>query len=398
MSKRTILPHPNQGVYSPSVTANGEIIFVSGQLGCLNAPENQTFQQECEAAMANLCSVLEQSNSSLALATMCTIYLTDINSYDEFNVVYQQALANSSAQESPPARACFAIEALPRGGRVEIECEAITKAAANTREAVVPGVANLFSASVVGGKDRIVWVAGQLSLKDGKLSGSTIEEQSDGAIECLSTVLDSAGSSLSALFRSTVFLTDMTQYAPMNAIYGNKLGLTTDQPKMSPPTRAAFAVKALPLNGIIEISGVAASDPSANITLPGHSAAPVYSPAVTTGNKSKLVWVSGQVALDPESGTKDLVGAGDVISETKQSLENLKMVLESSGASMETVLKVNIYCADMSDYGMINEVYTSYFGKDSPPARACVQVKELPLGARVELCCVAVEVDTNSGL
>ena len=110
-----------------------------------------------------------------------------------------------------------------------------------------------------------------------------------------------------------------------------------------------------------------------------------------------MVWISGQVALDPASGTTELVGAGDVALETKQTLDNLKSVVEQSGCAMESVLKVNIYCADMGEYGTINEVYSSYFGKQSPPARACVQVKELPLGARVEMSCVAVEV-AGSGL
>ena len=76
-----------------------------------------------------------------------------------------------------------------------------------------------------------------------------------GAIDCLSSVLEQAGSSLASLFRATVFLTDMKQYGPMNNIYGTKLGLTIETPVMLPPTRAAFCVKDLPLNGLIEIAG-----------------------------------------------------------------------------------------------------------------------------------------------
>ena len=69
--------------------------------------------------------------------------------------------------------------------RVEIECEAITTAAASTRQVVVPGVPNLFSAAVVGGQDRVVWVAGQLSFKDGALHGTTIEEQTTALLRVL---------------------------------------------------------------------------------------------------------------------------------------------------------------------------------------------------------------------
>jgi 2-iminobutanoate/2-iminopropanoate deaminase len=326
---------------------------------------------------------------------MCTIYLTDINSYSEFNLVYQEMLTQTNAASAPPCRACFAIQALPLGGRVEIECEAVTSTAASTRKVLVPGVPNLFSAAVTGGSDQMVWVAGQLSFKDGALHGTNITEQADGAIDCLDSVLSTAGTSLSALVRTTVFLTNMNQYGPMNEVYGTKLNLTNSQ-SGQPPTRAAFCVKDLPLNGIIEISAVCASNPDLNTTQSGLSASPVYSPAVTTGTSCKMVWVSGQVALDANSGTKVLVGAGDVSKETLQAMTNMKNVLEKSGSDMKHVLKVNIYCADMNDYSLINEVYASFFGVDSPPARACVQVKELPLKARVEVCCVAIEVQQSS--
>ena len=86
-------------------------------------------------------------------------------------------------------------------------------------------------------------------------------------------------------------------------------------------------------------TGLASSDKSHNATISGLSASPVYSPAVVTGNVSKMIFVSGQVALDPLSNTKDLVGAGDVALETKQTLENLKAVVEKSGSTMSEVIK-----------------------------------------------------------
>ena len=109
-----------------------------------------------------------------------------------------------------------------------------------------------------------------------------------------------------------------------------------------------------------------------------------------------MVWVSGQVALDPSDESKTLVGGGDVIQETEQCLKNVQSVLQQCKSSMSDVLKVNIYCTDMSEYGLINEVYGKYFDKgNKPPARACVQVKQLPLGAKVEMCVVAVESEES---
>ena len=98
-----------------------------------------------------------------------------------------------------------------------------------------------------------------------------------------------------------------------------------------------------------------------------------------------LVWCSGQVAFDPENG--ELL-AGDVASETRVTLSNLKAVLEQAGASPSSVLRCTVYLADMNDFSAMNEVYASFFG-DHRPARAAIEVARLPRDARVEISCVA---------
>jgi 2-iminobutanoate/2-iminopropanoate deaminase len=98
-----------------------------------------------------------------------------------------------------------------------------------------------------------------------------------------------------------------------------------------------------------------------------------------------LVWCSGQVAFDPESG---LLLAGDVASETHVTLRNLSAVLEQAGASLSSVLRCTVYLADMNDFSAMNEVYASFFGEHRP-ARAAIEVARLPRDARVEISCVA---------
>ena len=95
------------------------------------------------------------------------------------------------------------------------------------------------------------------------------------------------------------------------------------------------------------------------------------------------------MALNPDSTTKELVGSGDVVKEATQAIANLKRVLETSGTTLSNVCKVNIFIMNMDDYGKINEVYINFFGNQNLPARAVVQVANLPLGALVELECVA---------
>ena len=108
-----------------------------------------------------------------------------------------------------------------------------------------------------------------------------------------------------------------------------------------------------------------------------------YSQAVSANG---LVFCSGQVALDVESG--ELV-RGSVADETRQALRNLSAVLDAAGSSTANVVKVTAYLTDMGDFQEFNEAYAEFFGGE-PPARATVGVSALPKGARVEVECVAL--------
>jgi len=108
-----------------------------------------------------------------------------------------------------------------------------------------------------------------------------------------------------------------------------------------------------------------------------------YSQAVKTKD---MVYVSGQLAIDPASG--DLV-TGDIRKETRQALMNLKQILMAAGSGLERVVKTTLYISNMDDFGSINEVYGEFFD-NAPPARACVQVARLPKNANVEVEAVAL--------
>lgn len=97
------------------------------------------------------------------------------------------------------------------------------------------------------------------------------------------------------------------------------------------------------------------------------------------------VYVSGQIALDPETG--ELV-PGDVTEQAELVLTNLAAILDAAGAGMERVVKTTIFLADMGDFARVNEVYARHFG-DHRPARAAVQAAALPKGAAVEMEAVA---------
>jgi len=107
-----------------------------------------------------------------------------------------------------------------------------------------------------------------------------------------------------------------------------------------------------------------------------------YSQGIDTGS---LVFVSGQIALDPASGQMSQAGIAE---QTERALKNVEAILKASGLSMDRVVKTTVYLIDLGEFGAMNEVYARYFPKDHP-ARATVQVAALPKGARVEIDAIA---------
>ncbi len=107
------------------------------------------------------------------------------------------------------------------------------------------------------------------------------------------------------------------------------------------------------------------------------------SQAIKAGN---MIFVSGQIPFVPE--TMELISE-DVQEQTKQSLENVKAILEEAGASLNDVVKAGVFIKDMNDFAKINEIYAEYF-TDNKPARACVEVARLPKDVKVEIEVIAV--------
>jgi 2-iminobutanoate/2-iminopropanoate deaminase len=103
-----------------------------------------------------------------------------------------------------------------------------------------------------------------------------------------------------------------------------------------------------------------------------------------------VVYVSGQVALDPTTGKLDAKAMKSIKKETKRVMKNLKAVLKAANSNFEKVLKCTIFMSDMKHYAAINEVYGQYFESATAPAREAVAVKTLPLSVNVEISCIAL--------
>ena len=107
-----------------------------------------------------------------------------------------------------------------------------------------------------------------------------------------------------------------------------------------------------------------------------------YSQAIKVG---ELVFVSGHLPIDPATGA---FAEGGIKELTRQSLTNMKAILEEAGTSMANVVKTTVFLADMNDFAAMNEVYAEFFAAPFP-ARSAVAVKTLPKGALVEIECIA---------
>ena len=107
-----------------------------------------------------------------------------------------------------------------------------------------------------------------------------------------------------------------------------------------------------------------------------------YSQGVRAAN---LLFVSGQIPLDPATGT---LVSGDIAAQTHRVFANIKAILEAGGTSLDQVARTTVYLADMNDFGAMNEVYATYFSNPAP-ARATVQAARLPKDARIEIDVIA---------
>ena len=110
-----------------------------------------------------------------------------------------------------------------------------------------------------------------------------------------------------------------------------------------------------------------------------------YSQAVSAGG---FLYTSGQIGINPASGK---IEVSDTKSQCLQVLNNILAILEARNLSLVNIVKLTVYVKDLNDFGDINDTFKDFFGGTNFPARSTVEVAGLPLGARVEIDCIAIE-------
>lgn len=128
--------------------------------------------------------------------------------------------------------------------------------------------------------------------------------------------------------------------------------------------------------------------PDKKVIRTANAPAPVgpYNQAIAASGT--MVFLAGQIALDPQTG--EIVGTGDVVAQTKQVMSNIEAVLTEAGANWSNVVKTGVFLKDLADFTTVNEIYAQYFDEATAPARACVEVARLPKDVLVEIECIAV--------
>jgi reactive intermediate/imine deaminase len=139
---------------------------------------------------------------------------------------------------------------------------------------------------------------------------------------------------------------------------------------------------------LVAAAGSASAQEKQVIRMPGSLEGLPFSSAVRVDD---VLFLSGQIGARP--GTRELVSGG-IEAETRQTLENIRAVLEYAGSSLDRVVKCTVFLADMTHYAAMNEVYASFFPAD-PPARSTLGANGLALGAAVEIECIALAGDRS---
>ena len=109
-----------------------------------------------------------------------------------------------------------------------------------------------------------------------------------------------------------------------------------------------------------------------------------YNQAILVEN---WLYCSGQIALDPLTGI--MTGNGNIEQETRQVLKNLIAVVEAAGGKNTNIIRTTIYLTNLNDFAKVNKIYAETFNEATSPARACVEVSNLPKGGKIEIDCIA---------
>ncbi|CDF40615.1 unnamed protein product [Chondrus crispus] len=217
-----------------------------------------------------------------------------------------------------------------------------------------------------------VYLAGQV----GRAADRSTYGQTEEILRKVDALLAEAGTDKSRVLSATVWMTDIAEADEMNRAWDAWVD------KQNMPVRATVQSRLVADDITVEIGVIAALPSPAKILATDKAAAAVgpYNQGVVVDDGT--VYVSGCIGLLPGDG--GMVDGG-VEGQTRQALENIRAILNSTGAGPNDIVKTGILLDDMADFAKVNAIYKDFFGAGDVPARSCFAAKELPKGALVEI-------------
>ncbi len=222
-----------------------------------------------------------------------------------------------------------------------------------------------------------IYISAQGSRGADGTTPATFAAQARQTLNHLKSVVESAGLTMDHVVYTTVYLTDMSQYAEMNRAFGEFFGKI-------PPARAVLGVAALP-ESPIEINAVAVRNLSDRraISPPGYKSDEPFSPGILTRDR---LFVSAMPATASSSGA----ASADPATQVDFALDQMKAVVEAAGLTLANVVFVNPFLTAQFPSRVMNKHYAQRFEFGNTPARATIEVSSLPNGAQIEYTGVAV--------
>jgi 2-iminobutanoate/2-iminopropanoate deaminase len=358
--------------FSPAVLS-GDFLYLAGAIGnkpgTLEVPAG--IEAQMKQAMENLGAVLKAAEMDFSRVVSVNVYLSDARHFSKMNDVYKTYFP-----KDPPIRATVQADVAIPGALVELSMVAARPGV--DRKVIKPEAMKSpelpYSWGIQVGSTLFIAGATARNPETYQPVAGDTKVQTERVLQNIGLVLKSAGMDYKDVAHCKVFLDDARHFQDMNAVY------RTFFPE-APPSRATVRGKLMNPDFLSEIQCTAVKDPARRVVSAdgAPSSTSPLSPAIEAGGR---LFLSGMLGRGPDGFS------GDVKTQTRLTLENLKKTLQAAGLDFDDVVDVLVYVSDIRYYQQMNEVYKEMM-PNPPPARATVGSELMAADALVEIVMLA---------
>ncbi|WP_201586198.1 RidA family protein [Psychrobacter jeotgali] len=350
--------------------------------------------------LKNIEAIAESIDHVMDDVVKINIYLKNIEDIDAIDLIYAGAF-----QSHLPTRTVIAVDDLPMEGAL-VQMDAIVSNGEGTHPQDATDLIKVESNTENAPKDSASMqtvafshynnISAQLPLDpttEAIVDGG-VKEQTEQCLKNIQAILENIEVPVDDIVKTTIFLTKAMDIEAVDQAYSTffQEANTAKTADYLFPARTIVIASELPMNASVQIDAVIShgngTPPQAvedrhNIVIKAHNtdSAPKHSLSTQTVAFSHYNHLSGQLPIDPKSGK---IVSGDINEQTKQCLENIKTIIESTNHVMDDIVKVTIQLKDIKDIEAVNAIYKGYFDSDLP-ARTVIGVSAIPMDALIQI-------------